>query len=162
MLEDSETDLNQEKLYQSPRVKNSSQDRYVTLLREAILNGDDESLAMQIKENDCLKSSMPRISSSGRTTMARMPRGAHLTLAEGEFNRFYIRAVCRKAISEGREIEVYRAKQVENPRPESQALIGASLDPNELLDDLRKNVGVDTALGVPAGPNSGLSVRMTT
>jgi hypothetical protein len=29
-----------------------------------------------------------------------------------------------------------------------------------LLDDLRTNVGVDTALGLPAGPNSGLSAMI--
>jgi hypothetical protein len=41
--------------------------------------------------------------------------------------------VSRKGISEGLEIEVYRAKQVKNPRPESQALIGKTLDPKNYL-----------------------------
>jgi hypothetical protein len=55
---------------------------------------------------------------------------------------------------------VYRAKEVANPRPESTALIGKSLPANRLLDDLRANVGTDTALGLPPGPNSGLSVKL--
>lgn len=160
MLEEFETDLKDGRLYISPRLKDESQDTYVTLLREAILTGSDQSLAEGILENNCLKSMMPRRTRTGRITMARVPKDAHLTLAEGEFNRFYIRALCRKAISEAREIEVYRAKQVRNPRPESQALIGNLLHPSKLLEDLRQNIGVDTALGVPAGPNSGLSVRI--
>jgi len=160
MFEEFDMDYKQGRLYISPRLKDESQDTYVTLLREAILTGDDESLAEGILENSCLKSMMPRRTRTGRITMARVPKDAHLTLAEGEFNRFYIRAVCRKAISEGTEVQVYRAKEVRDPRPESQALIGNLLDPSKLLEDLRQNIGVDTALGVPAGPNSGLSVRI--
>ena len=110
-------------------------------------------------KNNCLKSVERRRTKSGIIT-AKVPKDANKTLAEGEFNRYYIRGVCKKAISEGLEIEVYRAKQVEKPRPESQALIGKTLDPKTLLDDLRERIGVDTALGVPAGPNSGLSVRL--
>ncbi len=89
-----------------------------------------------------------------------VPITAAETLAEGEFNRFYIRGVCRAVLAnEQHEVEVYRAKAVAQPRPESQAKIGTRVNAATLLDDLRHNVGVDTALGVPAGPNSGLSVR---
>ena len=57
-------------------------------------------------------------------------------------------------------IEVYRAKEVTNPRSESERKIGTIVDPKKLLDDLRANPGVDTALGLPSGPNSGLSVKI--
>lgn len=89
-----------------------------------------------------------------------MPSNAHETLSEGEFNRFYIRALCLRAINEGRELEVYRAKQVSNPRPDFQMMIGRIVDAETLLNDLRKNIGVDSALGLPNGPNSGLSVKI--
>src|SRR6266851_5569734 len=36
----------------------------------------------------------------------------------------------------------------------------ARTDPKALLTDLRSNPGVDTALGLPPGPNSGLSARL--
>ena len=55
---------------------------------------------------------------------------------------------------------VYRAKEVVNPRAESVALIGKSLLAKQLLDDLRSNIGTDAALGLPPGPNSGLSVKL--
>jgi hypothetical protein len=86
---------------------------------------------------------------------------ANETLAEGEFNRFYLRGLCRVAI-DGRtpSIAVYRAKPVAEPRPESQALIGTTFDANTLLADLRAHTGVDTALDLPPGPNSGLSGRL--
>jgi hypothetical protein len=90
-----------------------------------------------------------------------MRSNAHEMLAEGEFNRFYIRALCLRAIEDGiPDVVVYRAKPVENPRSESQQKIDEHVSPEALLRDLRIHPGVDTALGLPPGPNSGLSVRL--
>ena len=42
-------------------------------------------------------------------------------MAEGEFNRFFVRALARLVIDDGlNELEVYRAKQVEHPRWETR------------------------------------------
>ena len=94
--------------------------------------------------------------------MARVPYTAPMTLAEGEFNRFYLRGACLRAASEVSRnmIEIYRARPSVNPRPQSEALIGTRLDPTILLSDLRDHIGVDTALRLPPGPNSGLSGRL--
>jgi hypothetical protein len=79
-------------------------------------------------------------------------------LAQGEFNRYYIRGVCRRALEAGiLDVEVYRARLVAAPRPDSEALIGRRLDAEQLIADLRTHMGVDTALGL-GRPNSGLSV----
>jgi hypothetical protein len=99
---------------------------------------------------------------SGGSTTAKVPVTAPDTLAEGEFNRFYIRGLCRHAIKEKiSDLIIYRAKAVSSPRSESQAKIGTSINAEALLRDLQKHQGVDTALGLPAGPNSGLSVKLT-
>ena len=55
---------------------------------------------------------------------------------------------------------VYRARPAENPRPESEALVETTVDPFDLLADLRAHPGEATELGIPAGPNSGISVRL--
>jgi len=56
---------------------------------------------------------------------------------------------------------IYRAKPVTTPRPESEARIETALAPEELLEDLRSHPGDERpSLGVPSGPNSGLSVRL--
>ena len=81
-------------------------------------------------------------------------------MGEGEFNRYYCRGLCRRAIEEGvAQLQVYRAKAVAEPRPASQAKIGALVDPAAILDDLRRTQGVEPALGLPPGPNSGLTLR---
>ena len=98
---------------------------------------------------------------NGGYTSVRVPVTAPDTLAEGEFNRFYIRGVCRHALESNiGAVEVYRAKAVMQPRSDSQTKIGAMIPAQSLLNDLRVNIGVDTALGLPPGPNSGLSVKI--
>ncbi len=88
-------------------------------------------------------------------------RNAHVVLAEGEFNRFYIRGLCARALAEGiDEVEVCRARTSALPRPLSEERIGKRLKAATLLEDLRKHAYVETALGVPGGANSGLSVRI--
>jgi hypothetical protein len=57
-------------------------------------------------------------------------------------------------------LKVYRARYSENPRYESEQKIGSFVDAEKLLADLRNNIGIDTHLGVPGGPNSGLSVEL--
>ncbi len=113
-------------------------------------------MAADLIRLNCLKTTELR-----KGKPVKVPRNAHETLAEGEFNRFYIRGLCRRAIDEGLSaLEVYRAKEVRDPRPESQNMIGKSLDPSQLLNDLRTQIGIDTVLGLPSGPNSGLSARI--
>jgi hypothetical protein len=97
----------------------------------------------------------------GRVTAVTVAVTAAETLADGEFNVFYVRGVCRRAIHQGiRAVEVYRGRAVMDPRPESQAKVGLLVLAEDLLNDLRVSKGVDSALKIPAGPNSGLTVRL--
>jgi hypothetical protein len=123
--------------------------------------GNDGTLADSLRRPGILNATEERRKTTGGFSVAKVPVTAPETLGEGEFNRFYARALCAWAIAEGIDtVTVYRAKDVQNPRPESQALTGAQFPAEKLLQDLRQNIGTDTALGLPAGPNSGLSVRL--
>ncbi|MCG8431014.1 MAG: hypothetical protein MJA29_07565, partial [Candidatus Omnitrophica bacterium] len=97
----------------------------------------------------------------GGFTTAKVPITAPDTLSEGEFNRYYVRGLCVRVIEEGvNQVEVYRGIPVNQPRSESEALLGKRLSAEALLADLRESVGVEPALGLPPGPNSGLTIRM--
>jgi hypothetical protein len=126
-----------------------------------LTKGNDETLAEHLNADGRLNELEERRKPTGGVTMVKVPVTAAATLAEGEFNRFYIRALCRRAIEQGiPRLIVYRAKDVTSPRRESEQKIGTEVDPQQLLADLRAHPGVDTALGLPPGPNSGLSVRL--
>ncbi|HUW11509.1 MAG TPA: hypothetical protein VM537_17385 [Anaerolineae bacterium] len=159
MLSELEDDISNGTLYFSPRLKEGCDAQYRELLRQAIEEHDDEWLGTQIRSRGLLRTHEIRNMKTG-PVQAKVPVTAPQTLAEGEFNRFCCRAVCCSSLAAGEEaVEVYRAKAVTDPRPESQQKLGSRVPPRSLLDDLRKNIGIDTALGIPAGPNSGLSVR---
>ena len=131
------------------------------ILKIAASRGNDVSLAQAILPN--LNShEQPRRLQSGRYSAAPiMLSNAHEMLAEGEFTRFYIRGVCLRAIEDGiPTVIIYRAKHVENARSASAEKIGRSYSPEALLEDLRTNPGLDTALGLPPGPNSGLCAKL--
>jgi len=161
MLEELELDIKNNTLYISPRLTEFCKGKYAKLLREAMTSGNDMTLARSLRKSGCLKPYETRRMRNGSYRQVKVPKNAAETLAEGEFNRFYICALCRRVIDEGRGyLEVYRAKQVSNPRPESERKIGKKVDPHKLLHDLRTSPGVEPALGIPPGPNSGLSVRI--
>jgi hypothetical protein len=88
---------------------------------------------------------------------------AALMLAEGEFNRYYLRGLCRRAANDNiPTLIIYRGKQVRQPRPESESKIGLHIDVRGLLEVLRSNdfVSIEDAFAVPGGPNSGLTARL--
>jgi hypothetical protein len=161
MTAEIKADIATTKLYISNRLSGRGRADYAQLLQQAAEGRDDSWLANELRSNGRLNEMEERRKPKGGTTMARVPVTAPETLAEGEFNRFYIRGLCVRALGAGvQKLIVYRAKEVETPRPESVAKIGQGFSAQALLDDLRANPGVDTALGLPPGPNSGLSVRL--
>lgn len=158
MLEEIDQDIKKGELYPSKYFTATGKEKYLMILKETIANDDtEETLANELKSQSCFKSydeAHPR--KDGRPS--KVPSTAHITFAEGQYNRFYIRALCQRVLNtKDLQLEVYRAKQVRNPRPESQALIGSTIEPDRLLTDLRENIVVGSVLG---GPNSGLSVRI--
>jgi hypothetical protein len=161
MLAEIERDVAASKLFLSDNLSPQGKKDYPDLLRRAVASGTDVTLAADIKNRLNTHEKPRRLNSGAFSKPPVMRSNAHEMLAEGEFNRFYIRAVCLRAMEDGiAGVIVYRAKPVEHARPESEAKIGQSVPAEALLVDLRAHTGLDTALGLPQGPNSGLSVHL--
>lgn len=160
MVEEIDMDVQSGAIYISRYLNPRGCEAWAGLLREAAESGTDDSLALAIVRDQCLRDRVERKKPKGGVTMVAVPVTAHETMGEGEFNRFYVRGLCRRAIDESiPALEVYRAKEVLNPRPESESKIGAQLTPKKLLEDLRQSPGFESALGI-ALPNSGLTMRL--
>lgn len=146
--------------YESPRLRDGNFIDWKNILQEAAKSFNDIWLEDQINAKTLLKSHETRHTTKGITT-AKVPVNAAQSLAEGEFNRFYLRGLCSRAISEGYEyLRIYRAKAVDSPRSDSIKKIGTLVKADILLNALRKSDFIDNVLGLPAGPNSGLSAEI--
>ena len=162
MLDEMEYDIANNQLHISPFLSGQGERDYANLLREALQSGTDETLAQSLREHRRILRTLPRRNPAGGYSIAATAENAAEVLAESEFNRYYIRGLARRAIEDGiQELIVYRAKPVRTPRPESEARVETAIPPQELLEDLRSHPGDERpTLGVPSGPNSGLSVRL--
>lgn len=160
MLEEVEYDLGRNQLYISPYLSGQGIHDYPMLLREAIQEGDETTLAENLGQYRRIARTYHRRQPEGGYNIVTIPQNAPETIADNEFNRYYIRALCRRAIEDGiDELVVYRARPVRTPRPSSEELLETTVNPATLLEDLRQHTGEDTELGIPGGFNSGISVR---
>ena len=161
MLSEIEADIKAGKLYVSDNLSERGCAEYPALLLAAAQSGSDATLAEAIHPRLNSHAKPRQLKSGGYSKPPVMRTGAHEMLADGEFNRYYMRALCLRVIEDGiKSVVVYRAKEVSNPRSGSEEMIGKHMAPDELLQDLRAHIGVDTALGLPPGPNSGLCIRL--
>ena len=160
MLEEFESDISANREFISNRLNSQGINQYLSIFKRSISDGNEVTFAKALGENNYFNEYETR-TRNGKMIQARVPQTANIMLAEGEFNRYYMRALCLKVIRDGKgSLVVYRAKEVSNPRLESNEKIGSIVDAVELLNDLKENIGLDTSLGLPSGPNSGLSIKI--
>jgi hypothetical protein len=159
MLEEIDMDIESDVIYRSPYLTQRGKGNWPDHLRDAAANGNDDSLAASVKGQ--FNQTTQRRKPKGGYYSAAVPVNAAEVIAESEFNRYFVRGLCRRAIAEGiPRLQVFRAEIVAQPRPESQRLIDLLIDPGVVLIDVRKSIGVETALGIPPGPGSGITVRI--
>lgn len=159
MAAEVQRDIENGELYLSPWLNPAGRADYPGLLLVAAQTGDDASLAAELRRGR-LNPTAERRNPKGGVVQYRVPDTAPETMA-GEFNLFYIRALCRRAIDNKiPHLVVYRARHSDKPRSDSEALIGTHIDPEDTLNDLRSSQGQAAKLGFPPGPNSGLTARL--
>lgn len=156
MLIEVEQAVKTSQLHLSRRFTAQGCEHYPRLLREAVQHGNEDSLTTALRQQQCFAEREPY----GAGTR-RVPASAALTFAVGQFNAFYMRGVCHRAIQAGTLVEVYRAKETTSERPISRYQVGQQLDPQQVLRQLRHSPsGEHRGPAVPAGFNSGLSLQL--
>ena len=148
-----------DEIYFSARFNDIGSSNWVSWLTEAADSHDEHWLAYQIEASGGMKDFEGRAKPTSGYTVAHVPRTAAETMADGQFNRFYIAAVCRRAIEAGQnDVTIYRARHRGEPRPGSIALEGTTTNARALLEQVR---GKQTSFGCTLlKPNSGLSIQL--
>jgi hypothetical protein len=157
MLAEIQAARQEKNLYYSRRFNDQGITRWPELLQEAARRHDDHWLAYRLEAEGLMKGLEGARTPSGGYTIKHVPHTAAETMAEGQFNRYYILGVCRRALAAGKpSVTVYQAKQRTEHPPELDELIGAALDAQALHADLRRH---QTSLEHELlQPNSSLSV----
>jgi hypothetical protein len=147
-------------IYYSTRFNQSGKSEWLSLLKQAAQEFNEHWLAYQLEAKKLMKDFEGARTPSDVYTIKHVPYTAAETMAEGQFNRFYILGLCKRARVEGiTHLEIYRAKERSKPRPESQDLIGNHLSINEIEIQLKEiKPSFDSSL---IKPNSGLCVRLS-
>lgn len=158
MIDEINLDINYSSLYMSDRLTEKGKQRWSDLLKIAAKRHDDSWLTNELKKNRLLRQTEDRIDKTGKLNTVKVPSNAAKLLSQGEFNRFYMRAVCLEALERGvPRLTIYRARASSRPRAESEARINTEIEAQELLKQLRKEFSFLES-DFPVGPNSGLSV----
>jgi hypothetical protein len=143
-------------IYFSTRFNEIGRKIWIQLLRSAAENFDEHWLAFQLEMAGGMTHLKPQ-KKPWNYTIEYMPDTRVEMLATGQFNRFYMAAICDRALEDGEiSVSIYRAKHKRNPREDSQILEGTFRDPNDLLQELRNK---DLCLKCEISRiNSGLSI----
>jgi len=158
-LAELDADLANGGFHASERLRPTALAEYQRLLRDAIRYYDD--LWLEERVPGLLTDFEVRRTPGGGQTTAKLPQGAARMLAESDFNRYYMRGLCLRAIEEQRQVvEVYRARLSLEPRRESAELEGRRLDARTALEQLRGGGDDDSVIGPLGRYNSGLSLRL--
>lgn len=154
-----DSDIETGTYHTSERIRPTAAADYQRYLHEALRYYDDRWL--EEHASDLMVDFEPRRTRSGGQTAVKLPQMAARMLAEGDFNRYYMRGVALRATEEGGQVvEVYRARLSMEPRRESAELEGRRLPASEVLSYLRGGQSADPGVAALGRPNSGLSVRL--
>lgn len=146
-------------IYHSARFNDLGYREWIPLLKEAAQSHNEHWLAFELESRGLMKGFEGAMTPSGGYTVKHVPDTAAETMAEGQFNRFYILGLCKRARAENvSNLEIYRAKQSNAPRAESQALIGSQFSVDYVESQLLKTS--DSFKSPLVKPNSGLSVKL--
>ncbi len=126
-------------IYYSTRFNETGRQEWLGLLKEAAREHDEKWLGEQVENNHLMRELEGGRTPRGSYGVRHIPGPAAAdTLAEGQFNRFYMLGLSRRAKAEGiPELEVYRARETASPRPQSQRLVGTRIPVSRVEDELR-------------------------
>lgn len=157
MIEEIELGHQEGQLYYSARFNDIGAQNWLNWLKTAATQFNEHWLSYQIEAAGAMKHLETRVKPLGGYSIAHVPDTAAETIADGQFNRYYMAAICRRTIEDNKgNVIAYRAKQRRIPRPESIALEGAQYNAESLLKELRSKANsLKCSL---LRPNSGLSI----
>lgn len=142
MIAELQWSIERNKIYRSKHFTQLGLKEYPLLLEQALLAGNPDSLEESLNVTAYF--------------LPGTPKNAPQIFAWDEFNKYYMRALCRLAQTlPGSRLVVVRGRHSSNPKPESNRLLGTEKNPLKFIAGLREVPKVN-----PFGANSGLTLEL--
>lgn len=139
--------------YISPRLNEGGRARWIGLLKDALQYHTDVWLERELVRRNCFVATEFLKTNMGKTVTRAINREQLArVLAEGEYNRFYLRGLCLAAKSRGyKHLIVTEGRIIPNALPSARKSVGTAVEVGALLNTLRNNgyKHVSIALGAP-------------
>ncbi|MDB5798230.1 MAG: hypothetical protein JWP36_2132 [Paucimonas sp.] len=155
MLAELELDIDNARLLPNPLLGAQAQQAWPALLVRAFSSESEAWLAHTLLEQGLVAQD----ANGEQLQLFRPSISAHDMLAQVEFNRFYCRAVCQRAIDTGAAVSVYRAGFSSEGLNIASDAVGRKFAARPTLHSLRVSICLEYALGLPGGYGAGLSLR---
>lgn len=160
MLKEVNFDIQTDKVFISDKLNQTGREKYTELLISSITNGNDVTFSKSLQYG-CLDKIYQYINTKGTLKTITMPANTAESIAESEFNRYYIRGLCRRTINDGKmSVQIYRASLTKHTKQKAEEKVGQVANAATLLFDLRRNLNLTCYLGIAFDSNTGLSVRL--
>ncbi|BBE30699.1 hypothetical protein OSSY52_08400 [Tepiditoga spiralis] len=161
MLEEVELDIKKNFLYKSLRFNEIGNELYPQILKNAIEFGNEKTLEKNLLP-EYFEDDKGKILKIGKYTSV-LSTISNRVFSEYEFNKFYIRAILRRAIEENKEAVIYQAKKsfyYEDKK--TKTIVGFSIkDPKSVLKSMRLGFKLESSLNLSSNQRYyGLSVEL--
>jgi hypothetical protein len=171
MLMELEEDVREGRVILSRLLTNRGQGEFIDLLGEAMRHHDPYWLGSELRSGGRMHIALEDADVQ-KLAPEELPVYEPDVLAEGEFNRYYVRGMCRRALDEGIEelrivkltkgpyaSFVYKSGDLPQDEREREVDVADKVDPQWLLEKLRQDPEGEMDLGIPGEPGSGLTVE---
>lgn len=155
MISEFEFDIRTGLFYEPLSMTASGMMTYKRLLKECLENGNPETLQKKLTS-----SFFRETDRNGR----KIPSNIREMVSFSDFNRYYVRALLLRALSENKKLCVYRAKQVMNERKGSRLAVNKvyfdKRQIGQMLELFRDHRKLFSSKHELLKPNSGLSLKL--
>jgi hypothetical protein len=171
MLMELDADVREGRVAVSPLLTERGRGEYADLLAEALRHHDPYWLASELRSGRRMRIAVEDADVE-KLIPEELPVFEPDVLAEGEFNRYYVRGMCRRALDEGiEELKivklnrgpyanfVYQSGDLPKDEREREVDVAGRVDPGWLLEKLRQDPEAEMDVGIPGEPGSGLTVE---
>jgi hypothetical protein len=171
MLMELDEDVREGRMVVSPLLTERGRGEYADLLAEALRHHDPYWLASELRSGGRMAIAVEDADVQ-KLPPEELPVFEPDVLAEGDFNRYYVRGMCRRALDEGiEELKivkltkgphahfVFQAGDLPKEEREREMDVADRVEPRWLLEKLRQDPEAEMDTGIPGEPGSGLTVE---